>query len=194
MTHAQEHCDRPWWKRPPVWFGAIAVVALLSVVVIEQPGKPTQTPYSTFLDQLEAGNVASVSLQGTQIEGHYKHALSAAPSSGTSQRDVFSSRVPDFGDPALILELRKQHVVIDASSPSPWAALLAHLPWPMLLLVGALAIAGVARLLRGGKVQSGSAVSTLPAHGIVGLVAGLFTKRNQTANPSPHDSDEPKSH
>ena len=29
MTHAMEHCQRPWWKRPPVWFIAIAAVLLL---------------------------------------------------------------------------------------------------------------------------------------------------------------------
>lgn len=34
-----EHCHRPWWKRPPVWFIAIAAVLLLSVAVIERIDK-----------------------------------------------------------------------------------------------------------------------------------------------------------
>ena len=32
-------------------------------------------PYSTFLDQLEAGNVASVTFQGTEIDGRLKRPL-----------------------------------------------------------------------------------------------------------------------
>jgi len=72
MTRAMEHCHRPWWKRPPFWFIVIAAVLLLSVLVIEQTDKPALTPYSAFLDQLDAGNIASITFHGTQIEGRYK--------------------------------------------------------------------------------------------------------------------------
>ena len=64
MTHAMEHCQRPWWKRPPVWFIATAVVLGLLIGVgaeIESTGKSAAMPYGAFLDQLEAGNVASAS-------------------------------------------------------------------------------------------------------------------------------------
>ncbi|WP_260293075.1 alpha/beta hydrolase [Sedimenticola hydrogenitrophicus] len=43
MTHAMEHCQRRWWKRPPVWFIAIAAVMLLSVAAIERIDKPVDT-------------------------------------------------------------------------------------------------------------------------------------------------------
>jgi hypothetical protein len=33
-----KHCDRPWWKRPPVWFIAIVVLVLPGVAAIEQTG------------------------------------------------------------------------------------------------------------------------------------------------------------
>lgn len=196
MTHAMEHCDRPWWKRPPIWFIAIAaVITLLIVVVNETDGKPALTPYSTFLDQLEAGNVASVTFQGTEIHGRYKHPLDSAdsaPSGGTAQRDTFSSRVPDFGDPTLIPELRKRHVAVDVNPPSQWTSLLARIPWPMLLFVGVVMIAGLVRLLRGGKAQSGPAAPALPAHGMMGLVSALFAKKDEAAGPPTQDSDEPK--
>lgn len=194
MMHAMEHCQRPWWKRPPFWFIVIAAVLLLVVLVIEKTDKPTLTSYSAFLDQLEAGNVASVTFQGTQIEGLYKRTLDSAPSSGTKAKlDTFRSRVPDFGDPTLISELRKQHVMIDVSSPSQWTSLFAHLPWPMLLFLGVVVIAGLFKLLRGGKLQSGSAASTLPAHGMMGFILSMFAKRDQDASPPKNDSDEPKS-
>jgi ATP-dependent Zn protease len=187
-----EHCHRPWWKRPPFWFIVIAAVLLLVVLVIEQTDKPALTPYSAFLDQLDAGNVASVTFQGTQIDGRYKRALDGAPTSGSVQRDTFRSRVPDFGDPTLIPGLRKQHVVINVDSPSQWTSLLARLPWPMLLFLGVAIIAGFVRLMRGGKAQSGSVAPTLPAHGMMGLVSRLFAKRDQTASPPTNDSGEPK--
>ncbi|MDA8255637.1 MAG: ATP-dependent metallopeptidase FtsH/Yme1/Tma family protein [Betaproteobacteria bacterium] len=109
----------------------IAAVLLIVLLVIEQADQPGLTPYSAFLDQLDAGNVASVTFQGTEIGGRYKHPSGSALPSGTNAgRDTFRSRVPDFGDPMLIPELRKQHIVINVSSPSQWSSLLTHLPWP----------------------------------------------------------------
>jgi ATP-dependent Zn protease len=193
MTHATQHCHRPWWKRPPVWFIAIAVVVLVSVAIIEQTDKPAPMPYGTFLDQVEAGKIAIVSFEGTEIVGRFKYSLDNSPSKGTAQGDSFRSRVPDFGDPALIPALRKQHVAIDVTSPSAWIWLLGRVPWPMLIFVGAVLIAGFVRLVRGGKTPSASAASTLPTHGMMGLISGLFARQHPGETPHPHNSDEPKS-
>jgi len=140
-----------------VWFIVIVAVLLLVVAVMEQTGKRATTPYSAFLDQVEAGNIASVTIQGTEIAGRFKHPLVDSPSGGTAQSDSFHTRVPDFGDPGLIPELRRQHVAIDVKSPSAWTWVLGRVPWPMLIFVGAILIAGLVRLARGGKAQSGSA-------------------------------------
>lgn len=191
MAHAMEHCSRPWWKRPPVWFLGIAVLlALIVGVTIERSGKSASLPYTTFLDQLDAGNVASIKVQGTEISGHFKRPLDAA-GSGTAQGDTFSSRVPDFGDPNLISQLRKQHVAVEVTSPSAWAWLLGRVPWPMLIFVGVMLVAGLIRLIRGGKTQSGSA--SMPMHGPMGLIAGLFAKQQPTASPAGPHSGEMKS-
>jgi hypothetical protein len=188
MTHEMKHCDRPWWKRPPVWFIAIAAAVLLGVVGVEfEPaGKPVATPYGMFLDQVEAGNVASVTFQGTEINGRFKR-----PLDGT-QRETFSTQAPDVGDPTLIPALRNQHVAIDVRTPSPWSAVLARIPWPMLAFLGVVLIAALVRLVRGGKTQPGSAAAALPAHGMMGLLSGLFTKQHPGESPPTHDSDETK--
>ena len=193
MMNAMGHCQRPWWERPPFWFAVIIAALLLIMFTIEQTDRPALTPYSTFLDQLEAGNIASVTFHGTQIDGRYKHLLDGASSSSQMQLDSFSSRVPDFGDPALIPELRKKQVVINVSSPSQWTSVLSHLPWPMLIFIGVAILAGLLRLVHGGKPQSGSAVSPLPMHGIMGLVSRLFVKRDQTEIHPATDSDDTKS-
>jgi cell division protease FtsH len=191
MTLAMEHCQRPWWKRPPFRFIVIAAALLFVILALEHTDRQASTPYSTFLDQLDAGNVASVTIQGTEINGHYKRPLDGPPLNGTKvQRDTFNSRAPDFGDPTLISELRKQHVVIDINSPSQWTSLLLHLPWPMLLFLVVALLAGLFRLMRGGKMQSGSVASSMPAHGIVGLISNLFAKREQAPNTPTNDSDD----
>ncbi len=182
------HCTRPWWMRPPVWFIGIALVALLVFLVVENVGRPAATPYGTFLDQLSAGNVASVTFQGTQINGRFKQPLDKAES------DAFTSHVPEFGDATLISELRKQHVAIDVASPSQWMSLLGRLPLPMVLIVAVVLIAGLVRLLRGGKTRAGigSAASMHPMGGMIGLVSGLFGKQSEAASTPTPDSGERK--
>jgi len=194
MTDAvQHHCTRPWWRRPPVWLIGIAVVALAIFTVIEMAGRPAATPYGTFLDQLAAGNVASVTFQGMEINGRFNHPLNVAASNGAAQVNTFRSRVPDFGDPSLIPELRKQHVAIDVTSSASWMRLLGGLPWPMLLFIGIALIAGLIRFVRGGKAQSGSAMPMHPMQGMIGLVSGLFGKQQKAADPPTHDGSGPKS-
>jgi hypothetical protein len=195
MTQAIAHCERPWWKRPPTWFIGIAALLLLVFAVVEIGGRAPATPYGTFLDQLAAGNVVSVTFQGTEINGRFKQPVGDATSSGAAQRDVFRSRVPDIGDPALIPELRKQHVVIDVTAPSPWTWLLGRVPWPMLAILAVMLIAAFTRLLRGGPVVSGSAGSAIPGHGMgpMGLLAGLFARQRTTEQPATGDSEVPKS-
>jgi hypothetical protein len=194
MTQAIAHCNRPWWKRPPTWFIGIAVLLLLVFAVVELEARAPATPYGTFLDQLGAGNVASVTFQGTEINGRFKQPLADTTSSATAQRDVFRSRVPDFGDAALIPELRKQQVVIDVTAPSPWAWLLGRVPWPMLAILAVMLVAAFTRMLRGGPVVVGPAGPAMRAHGMgpVGLLTGLFGGQRTGEQPPAGDGEVPK--
>jgi hypothetical protein len=194
MTDAvQHHCTVPWWRRPPVLLLGIVVVALAIFAIVEAAGGPAVTPYGTFLDQLDAGNVADVTLQGTQINGRFKHPVNAIGSDGKAQANTFRSRMPDFGDQTLIPELRKQHVAIDVVSSSSWTRLLAGIPLPMLLFLGFIVVAGIVRFMRGGKAQSNTAMPTHPMQGMIGLISGLFGKQTQAADPPAHAGGEAKS-
>jgi hypothetical protein len=173
--------------RPLVWIFGIILAALAVFGIIETTGRPGAIPYSEFLDQLGAGNIASVTFQGTQIDGHFKHSIGQTLSNGTASQNIFRSRVPDFGDPTLIPELRKQHVAIDVTSSSSWTRLLANIPLPMWLFLAAIVIAGIVRLVRGGKTQSGTGI---PMQGIFGFVLGLFAKK-QTASPPARSGKAP---
>ncbi len=186
----QSSARRPWWRASRLWWLiAIAVVLGLAVgAVVEKAGRSAAMPYGAFLDQLEAGNVASVTFQGTVIDGRLKHAPAKEPSSGAAQDERFSSRLPDFGDPSLIPELRMLHVAIDVQSPSGWTALFEHLPWPMLAFVVLALAAALVRLMRGSKAGSGSGTPMHPAGGVIGLVAGLFAKKHGDENPAERES------
>jgi ATP-dependent Zn protease len=192
MKQAMSHCNRPWWMRPPVWFIAIVMVALLSMAVVEHIDKSASLSYSALLDQIDAGNIASVTFHGTEIRGRFRHPVANLLSGGKAQSDLFRSQVPDFGDSALIPALRKQHVAIDVESQSSWTWVLGRLPWPMLIFVGAILIAGLIRLVRGGKAQPGTATPGMPAHGMIGLLSRLFVKPGPGENPPARDGSEPK--
>jgi ATP-dependent Zn protease len=191
MKQAMGHCNRPWWMRPPVWFIAIIVVALLSMAVVEHFDKSPSLSYSALLDQIDAGNIASVTVHGTVIRGRFRHPVANLPSGGKAQSDLFRSQVPDFGDPALIPALHKQHVAIDVESQSSWIWLLGRLPWPMLIFLVAILIAGLVRLVRGGKAEPGTATPGMPAHGMIGLLSWLFAKRGPGENQPAPDGGEP---
>jgi hypothetical protein len=193
MTHTAASGDVPWWRRPPVWFIGLAVVLLLAYIAIEVGGKAPATPYGTFLDQLEAGNVASVTFEGTEIHGRFKAPVGEATPNGAAQRDVFRSRLPDFGDRALIAELRRQRVAIDVAQPSPWTWLLGHVPLPMIVILAVALVAGIGRMVQGGPAGTGP---TGPAmgHPMVGLLSGLFARQRSEAPSGTPDREGPASH
>jgi hypothetical protein len=174
-----------------VWFIGVAVAAVLAFVIFEQTGGSIATPYGAFLDQLDAGNVANVTFQGMEINGRFKHPVTAAISNGTRQIETFRSRVPEFGDPSLISMLRKQRVAIDVAASSQWTSWLGRLPWPMVFILGAVLIAALVRLVRGGKSISASPVSMHPMGGMMGLLSDLF-RRQPTEIPPEPGSREPK--
>jgi FtsH Extracellular len=187
-----QHCTRPWYMRPPVWLlGLVVVVGLIVFAVARSSGGPTVIPYSSFLDQLDAGNVASVIFQGTQIDGRFKKAPANVASNGSAQQDVFRSRVPEFGDPSLLPALRNGHVAIAVAS-SQWvgtgvAAIFGVigafiLAKPMLLVIAAAFIAGLVRVARGGKMDVRSILSMVP---MFRSVSGHNGKQEQSGGDTP---------
>jgi ATP-dependent Zn protease len=166
-----------------VWFIGIAVVSVVIFGIVEIGGKPTATPYGTFLDQLDAGKIASATFQGTEITGKFKPPLDSA------QKDGFRTLAPDFGDPTLISKLREQGVAIEVISSSQWTSWLGRIPWPILVFLGAILIAGLVRLMRGGKAKSEPTMPMNPMQGLIGLVSHLLGKRSQSAGTAAPDED-----
>jgi cell division protease FtsH len=82
-------------------------------------------PYSpTFLAQVQAGNVSTVTAQDAAIQGTLKHAIRyPARDKNATRTAEFSTRVPDFADTqALDALLQEKGVVVTAQAPpgTPW--------------------------------------------------------------------------
>ena len=98
-------------------------------------------PYSpTFIAQVRAGNVATVTAQEAAIQGTLKHAIRyPATDKNASRTTDFSTRVPDFANTkALDTLLQREGVVVTAKAPpgTPfWETLLAGIG-PTLLFFG----------------------------------------------------------
>jgi cell division protease FtsH len=178
---AQFHCTRPWYMRPPLWLLGLVVVGLVVFGVVDSLGRTAPISYSNFLDQLDAGNVASVTFAGTEIDGRFKHAVADTASKGKAQ-ESFRSQVPAFGDPTLLPELRKEHVVINVVSASNWTAWLSRLPWPLVVFLVFILFAGAVRLVRGRHGPASGGMPMQPP--MMRMMSGLFGKESGAA-PGP---------
>ena len=184
----------PWWRSQRTWWigGIVFLLVMLIGFFIEEAARPALTPYGGFLDQLEADNVAAVTFRGVEIKGRFRRPAVSATSADAIPRDTFSSRLPDFGDPTLIPELRRHHVAIDVAAASRWTSLLTSLPWPMLLLLGAAALAALVRLVRGGKAQPQFTTTVHPMQAVLAYVSRLFANSPPAANSLGREDKEPR--
>src|SRR5437867_1025291 len=105
--------SRRWW----ITFLAILLVNYL-VISLFLPGQPEplDLPYTTFKQQVEAGNVQEVVSRGEDIQGTFKQPVTDPPSGGEGSRTSreFSTVRPSFADPGLEALLDSKSVTINA--------------------------------------------------------------------------------
>src|SRR5436309_7759920 len=118
----------------------LAILFLANVIVSNLAFSAGQPPtvtisYNTFLDQVDAGNVVTITSTGDTITGTTKTAVK--DSSGTTSTK-FQTERPTFANDDLETALRQHNVVINAKDPNPppplWVTLLSSFG-PALLFV-----------------------------------------------------------
>lgn len=119
---------------------ALTVDALVSFEPVA-PERQLQVPYSPlFLEQVEKGNVESISSKGSTVEGRLRAAI-RYPADGEPSRS-FETEVPSFADTEELARLlESEHVQVTARAPDTGPSLLASLLsgfLPLLLMVGLL--------------------------------------------------------
>ncbi|TMD97882.1 MAG: ATP-dependent zinc metalloprotease FtsH [Chloroflexi bacterium] len=120
----------------------LAILFIANVVISNLAFSASQPPtvtisYNAFLDQVNAGNVVSVTSTGEAITGTTKNAVK--DSSGTSSTK-FQTQRPAFATDDLEAALQQHKVVINAKDPNPpppvWLTLLSSFG-PAILIVAA---------------------------------------------------------
>jgi cell division protease FtsH len=137
----------------PRWSWLVLVMVLLGWSLLRLPDlvnsvntvAPIEVPYSFFFDQIEAGNVSAVVMQGTSAQGifgmptTYPPDASALVEAGAQQKTstTFVTTLPPVEDPALMPTLREHNVTLDAQvvQQNPILALLFNF-LPLLLIGG----------------------------------------------------------
>ena len=151
----QRRAAGPGGKRtmPParslLWFALILLANFLLVrFLFPGPEAPVEVPYTSFKDEVRAGNVEAIYSQGDTVEGRFENSVTYPPKGeGGSQPDAppsrtsktFTTVLPSFVDPGLEELLIDNGVEISAEPIQEggglWQTLLFAFG-PALLLIG----------------------------------------------------------
>jgi cell division protease FtsH len=153
---------RQLMQRQGLWWLMMLALLVWNILVFWPRERPEVTiPYSTFLAQIRADNVARVHIVGDRMTGTFKQGVQWPPSAqrqavpstkppASASKEVsaqpaptpsymaFDTTFPEaVGDPGLLPLLEKHGVEITATTPAtPWFITLFVDGFPMLLLVG----------------------------------------------------------
>ncbi|HYY22577.1 MAG TPA: ATP-dependent zinc metalloprotease FtsH [Thermoleophilaceae bacterium] len=130
------------WGRFLLILAALLAVNYLLVALLAPPKPRLSIPYSpTFLAEVRADNVKSISSQGETVKGDFKRKVRYPPSDKNATAATrFSTQVPTFANNNQLSSLLQQHHVVVNAKPenerSLWETLLVGFG-PTLLLVAA---------------------------------------------------------
>ncbi len=141
----EQHRPRPPHRLRRFWLFFVVVLALdwASVLFFHTAGQPrVKVPFSPyFLDQVQAGQVKSISSKGDTINGTFRVTLRFPPSEAkATPTTLFSTQVPSFWNSAALTSLlQRQRVQVNAANPNPGISVLGEVLLgfgPTLLLIG----------------------------------------------------------
>ena len=140
-----EHKPPPAHRSRRFWILVAVLLAInwLAVFMTQSSGTPrVKIPFSPyFLQQVDAGQVKSISSKGDTINGTFTAKVVYPPGSKTAKATTdFSTEVPTFWDPvSLTKQLQSKGVEVNAKNPNPGTSLLTSLLLgfgPTLLFIG----------------------------------------------------------
>ena len=141
----EQHKPPPPHRLRGFWIFVIVLLAVnwISVLAFQPSGQPrVGVPFSPyFLNQVETGQVKSISSKGDTIQGTFTSKQRYPPNDGkATPTTLFSTQVPTFWNNAQLTDLlRGRGVQVNAKSPTSGTSLLAEILLgfgPTLLLVG----------------------------------------------------------
>jgi cell division protease FtsH len=131
------------WRGFWVFLTVLLALNWLSVLLFQPSAQPrVDVPFSPFfLQQVQTGNVKSISAKGDTIQGTFATKVRYPPSGQkTTPTTLFSTQVPSFWNGAALTSLlQSKGIQVNAQNPNPGTSLVAELLLgfgPTLLLVG----------------------------------------------------------
>jgi cell division protease FtsH len=146
--HHDSAGNRPPQKGMPSWMRSLLLVGVMLAIwylvpIFLSPGAQTngqpvvEIPYSTFYQQVEAGNVKNAIIAGQEVTGELKQAVTVKDTKGTTQTVIHyrAIQLPN-GDPNLVTLLNEHHAQYQAKPVESTNLLLGILinvlPWVLL--------------------------------------------------------------
>jgi cell division protease FtsH len=150
MELRPQESDKP--RIPWLWLAFLLVTVVWNAMLFLREGElQADIPYSTFLNYVHEGNVASVHIQGDQITGKFVQSITwpqptpdptpastSVPTATTPMTyTAFLTTFPEaVGDPDLLSLLEAHKVVINVEQPqTPWFTILLTDGLPLLLMI-----------------------------------------------------------
>ena len=131
----------PRWARLLPWLLLACLVFALILLSLMNPGgaqSSESVSYSTFVAQINANNVQSVTISDYTVTGVFKSPVLSQD--GTTKSTQFTTTVPQFGNTDLIALLTAHHAAIDVQPVSSGSATF----WlDILIFVGPLLLIGL---------------------------------------------------
>ena len=156
-------------RSPRYWIQLLLFVLLINLLfygplIFSSIGGQQTTinlSYTSFLQQVQQGNVKDVTLNGNAVSGDFKtpfHQQQNGSGNGTATYSRFTSYVPETGDPNLLPLLEKNGVQVTAQPvQTPWwltvlTLLLNALPILVLLYFGYMVLRSMRQAQQGGGI------------------------------------------
>jgi cell division protease FtsH len=143
-----DQSEPPRFRISPIWWVVLIALLVWNVITFFSANVTEATiPYSVFLSQVNAGNVANVTISGNQISGQLNNPITyPQPTPGpTPTGDVvqptplsytdFVTLFPDtVGDPTLLPLLEQKGIQVTVQNPSQLLTILLTYGLPLILL------------------------------------------------------------
>ncbi len=151
-----EKLKTPQWR-----MGILVVIIFIIMYVWSQyfaPSGPDRfdISYSQFIEQLNAGNIKSVSIKKLQVTGEFNKEVSITFPGTKKPQPVkdFQTYLPSFQGEGLIAELEKKNVAINVEPGDErsvfWQFVLGILPWVLIIGVWVLIMRRAQHQIQGG--------------------------------------------
>ncbi len=128
----------PLWSLAFIFIFIILIVALWGQFAPEQDSRYQKVSYSTFMEQLNANNIQSVTIKKLQVDGEFvKEVPIRFPDGQTKPARYFQTFLPAFQGEDLLTMLRSKNVEINVLPAEErsllWQLAIGILPWVVII-------------------------------------------------------------